>query len=353
MFKPQILRRSFSLFRRFPRSQVVASGARDGHGTIRIQRVRIKQPLHWSHFVSFGILAHLAWDIYGTDVGAIDTAQNPENEDLFFFPTGFWRPRPRTFYTTLDPEMQTFNQLASDPKRMEDVRLQCVDTVRKHPNWVQLGKIDLAKGSFLLDVKFPPGPPIDYEQPGLILTNDLTLKRDIRVYDQLKYVRYASLLMPTAVMHATYYTITGTMSMFWQQMKMRIGLGDTSIPTVQDIIRQLPAPNTPPALPTQTPTSPNMQTTAPAHPGHQATPTSPSSSFFPDFWQMTRKHQPSYGIEPPRGTLIVSGLVEVCGDRGRMTIDVTSIYDPKKGQYVKIFAKLRNVEFNKQYPKAQ
>lgn len=44
MFKVQILRRSLSLFRRVPHSDLVRAAARGGHGSIQVQRVRFKKP---------------------------------------------------------------------------------------------------------------------------------------------------------------------------------------------------------------------------------------------------------------------------------------------------------------------
>jgi hypothetical protein len=44
MFKPQMVRRHFSLFNRGPHSSIIRSAARDGHDTVVIQRFRIHKP---------------------------------------------------------------------------------------------------------------------------------------------------------------------------------------------------------------------------------------------------------------------------------------------------------------------
>ena len=56
-------------------------------------------------------------------------------------------------------------------------------------------------------------------------------------------------------------------------------------------------------------------------------------------------------MEPPRGTFVVQGLVEVRGARGRMLFDVQSSYDPRTGKYVQVNAAVRNFKRWSQPPK--
>lgn len=52
-----------------------------------------------------------------------DDEEEEEYDDaLIFLPTGFSRPKPRTFYRGSDPEWQEFRKLATDRPRMEKIR---------------------------------------------------------------------------------------------------------------------------------------------------------------------------------------------------------------------------------------
>ena len=55
--------------------------------------------------------------------------------------------------------------------------------------------------------------------------------------------------------------------------------------------------------------------------------------------------------EPPRGTFIVQGLVEVRGSKGRMLFDVQSCYDPRASKYVHVNAGVRGYKRWRQSPR--
>jgi hypothetical protein len=50
--------------------------------------------------------------------------EDEEEEDsaILFLPTGFSRPRPRTFYRGSDPEWQAFQEVSQDRPRIEKIR---------------------------------------------------------------------------------------------------------------------------------------------------------------------------------------------------------------------------------------
>ncbi|KAJ4287212.1 hypothetical protein N0V90_012610 [Kalmusia sp. IMI 367209] len=424
MFKPQVLRRSFSLFRRIPSSSIFKSAARDGHDTIRVQRVRIskrfftKSRLAGTVVVGIGAYTLLDW----LDEEAVDEEESqqvrrvrrpriPEegandknrpmegdeeddeqddedeeeeddyddedDEGLIFFPTGFSRPKPRTYYRGSDPEWQEFIRLAPDRQRMDKIRGELVALVRdlatKNPQYgMRLGKIDTKKGSIWIEVKFPDGPPIEYERPGYELTEDLTLRKTTRPVDQIHHKRLANALVPTTVANSVYYDIKRRVFLSWRDFKRYIGWGNSSRPqTVQGIISALPAPPTKSTSPNPTPAAPSASTapSTPADVEKQSTPSAPGNPALerfglslPDpkgvptmdllfFRLMMRKHQKQMQIQPPRGTFIVSGLVEVIGDRAKMTLDVTGVYDPRIAKYIMLQAKIRSMTEYKQRPK--
>ncbi|RMY23232.1 hypothetical protein D0866_05845, partial [Hortaea werneckii] len=55
--------------------------------------------------------------------------------------------------------------------------------------------------------------------------------------------------------------------------------------------------------------------------------------------------------EPPRGSFVVQGLVEVRGSRGRILFDVQSCYDPRQNKYVVVNAAVRGFKRWNQAPR--
>lgn len=55
--------------------------------------------------------------------------------------------------------------------------------------------------------------------------------------------------------------------------------------------------------------------------------------------------------ELPRGTVLIQGLVEVKGARGRILFDVESAYDPRQGKFMQVNAGVRGVKKWKQSPR--
>ena len=64
--------------------------------------------------------------------------------------------------------------------------------------------------------------------------------------------------------------------------------------------------------------------------------------------QQMSKH---YRFELPRGTVAVSGLIEVVGTKGKATLDVTAAYDPKDNEFVLSLWRPRRIQPRSQSPK--
>jgi hypothetical protein len=61
------------------------------------------------------------WQKAGEEVE--DEEEEEEYDDaILFLPTGFSRPRRRTFYKGSDPEWQAFKKIATDRPRIEKIR---------------------------------------------------------------------------------------------------------------------------------------------------------------------------------------------------------------------------------------
>jgi hypothetical protein len=57
------------------------------------------------------------------DVEEEDEEEDDDYDDaLIFLPTGFSRPKPKTFYRGSDPEWQEYRKVATDRPRVEKIR---------------------------------------------------------------------------------------------------------------------------------------------------------------------------------------------------------------------------------------
>jgi hypothetical protein len=56
-------------------------------------------------------------------------------------------------------------------------------------------------------------------------------------------------------------------------------------------------------------------------------------------------------MEPPRGSFVVQGLIQLKGSRSILTLDVKAFYDPKASQFVVVNATHRSIKQRKQSPK--
>lgn len=313
--------------------------------------------------------------------------EEDEEEALIFLPTGFSQPRPPTFYKGSDPEWQEFVRIAPDRSRIERIRGELVSLIRdiaiKSPQYVQrLGKINPAAGTSWIEFKFPDGPPIEFERPGIEITNDLTVRRSTRTVNELHHHRLSSILVPTAVANSLYADTKKKVGKTWQDLRVYLGWEDSSKTKVQRMLAQFPPPQLPtePQTPTNAPaSSPAPSTTSDAHqtPAPSPSPSppekEPASSTPGDpayerfgialpkptaltldlstFRQAFRKEHKHVKMQPPRGTFMVSGLVEIIGEKARMTLDVSAAYDPKIGKFVMLTARLRSFTEYRQNPK--
>ncbi|ORY15023.1 hypothetical protein BCR34DRAFT_196978 [Clohesyomyces aquaticus] len=464
MFKPQILRRSFSVFNRIPKAQIVRSAAHNGHETVHIQRVRFKKPFFTrSRFISTAIATagiyaalrslgdfdeeeekreqearkaqkalrrkwagkrprtteadHEALDEekgegeaeQGDEENEDDEEDEDEDEDedegeedvepLVFLPTGFSRKKQRTYYRGSDPEWQEFVRIAPNKDRVQRIQMELIGLVRQgsstRPDYIRrLGEIDPQKGYWWIELKFPDGPPQEYERPGIEITDDLRYRWTTRSVNEIHHQRLNNVLVPTAVAKSIYVDTKKKVERSWLGLQKYVGWGNTPSKPPES----LPPPPPPPPPPTQQQSPPAGKTsgspTPPAAPAN-APPAKESSSPSPPQTPATSRKEPQkepetstslessvykrfgvllpspktltldlstfrrafsrnqkpYVVEPPRGTFIVHGLVEVIGERAKLTLDVTAVYDPKVAQFVMFVSKLRSITDYRQEPR--
>ncbi|KAF2013552.1 hypothetical protein BU24DRAFT_240180 [Aaosphaeria arxii CBS 175.79] len=403
MFKAQVFRRGFSIWRRrVPESQIIRSAIRDGHETIQIQRVRINTPLiSRSRMIgtvvtTIGTYQFLRWldddeeeEKTDTQVGrhrqggaqvntwqqvTADTTFEEDEEDddvLLFLPTGLSRPKPREYYKGSDPEWQGFLEVSRNPERVRQIRRDFTRTVRgevaRDTQYKRLlGDIEQNKGNVWIDVVFPDGPPLEYERPGIEITDNLEIRRSLQPVQHIHHHQLRNTLMPIAAANAAYMDIKRRFWVAW--IKVRRSLGYPVKLDVSDfayrhalIISQptaSPSPRTTSQVPQHEPTgqSSTLSSTFQQEPQGTSDPSKSilaryapklridrdmviSGKLFRSIMEQAHSQQQE---PPPRGNIILTGMVEVVGSRATITYNVIGHYDVKTGEFqnVKYFHRL-------------
>jgi len=391
-----MLRRNFSLVNRIPHARIVRSAARDGHEQVIIQRVRIGRPfLSRSRLVGavavgaaiYGISRYISisveveevndggWTTVGREADDEDEDDDEEYDPILFIPTGFSRLKPKRFWKGSDPEWQQFKKLATDRPRIDKIRGELVYRVRnafaKHPILVaKAGKIDTSKGKVWIEVKFPDTTPNEYEQPGIELLEDGTLRKATRPVDSTVHHRLNRLFYPKEAAKAMYNSTTSKLGSSWKGFKVYMGWSpESKTETVQELVQRISANPRSSANPTTSVTSRPFSTSATPTQQPGASPSvAPVDGATKDLDRVTidpkkftldlsqfqadfRRTFKPYPHPVPRGAFVVMGLVEVYGERAKITVSVHAVYDPKQGRYVGVSAVPYNfVEF-RQSPK--
>ncbi|RMZ66703.1 hypothetical protein GMOD_00002063 [Pyrenophora seminiperda CCB06] len=239
----------------------------------------------------------------------------------------------------------------------------------ENPTWVQrLGQIDISKGKFWVEFKFPDGPPLEYEKPGIELTDKLEWRKATRPVEFHHHHRLTRLLYPQAAASALYKDTTKKTRGLWNHFRAYMGWhqeskADTVEQLVQRIAADAQSSDTQPASTTPGPTS--TSATDSQQPGISSSTVSIDGppkdlSLLPDTKKMTldlsqfradfRKASRTSLAQPPRGVFSIIGLVEVHGDRAKGSFSVNAIYDPKKGTFFHVHAAAWNVTEHKQRP---
>ncbi|GAB7341549.1 hypothetical protein MBLNU457_7762t1 [Dothideomycetes sp. NU457] len=315
----------------------------------------------------------------GEEVG-IDEDEFTDS-DSWFIPMTWATKLPREFYKGSDAEWQEFRKMATDSDRQKRIYGELVaivsQGVAQHKGIARaLGK-DQKVGKVWLDVTFPDGPPQEYSRKGLEIGAGFLAWSEQRITQQ-EYQRTMRALWPTALvssLHAYWKTMWG-----FQTQRIRASLG----------LETKPEPGTPEhransllqVLQTQqaskqsrslgkAQTDPQSSVTERSQAGLETTTTDsdskPSASASTDekpWWfpplpsvhpglpgeemeqviattmfahTLSKGWRESSGTkEPPRGTFVVSGLLQVKGSRGQITLDVQGFYDPRISRYVVI-----------------
>ncbi|MCJ1395108.1 hypothetical protein MMC18_007989 [Xylographa bjoerkii] len=291
-------------------------------------------------------------------------------EDAWFIPLGLARQRPQTFYKGSDPEWQSFVDFAKDKTKNAHIRHELAGLVGDFiGNMRQFQKFlgaPIQTRKYWLDVDFPDGPPPEYERAGLEITDDY-VAWTVRPVSSINVSRLHETLWPKA-----------TFSSFWASTQ---ALWQLQVAKAKEFLNIKPEPDTkkprfPPGYmnlprlaqknedePTQ-PALPSPQVKPPEVPAPAASPLSTGPERAKILWPLPAIPKPSTEMATatmafkrnlaknwkapsapaPRGTFMVSGLVELQGPRGVCVMDVQAAYHPEESRWVVIAMGVRRIQ---------
>ncbi|KAH0272482.1 hypothetical protein KCU91_g6663, partial [Aureobasidium melanogenum] len=292
------------------------------------------------------------------------------DENSLFIPLTWAKKLPRTFYKGSDPEWQEFVKVSKDKARHKKIQSELVkvvyDTAQKHPAFVkQLGR-DTKVGQCWLDIIFPDGPPQEYARAGIEVGSDYIAYALQRIDAQQQH-RITRTLWPTAAANGLYNSTKVLLGFQYHRLKQLLGWEVDSTPGSQDakyqqLLQLLQAQQAQQAeqAKTQTgagtPEADKSQTSASSLlPWAAKVPQPPSSIEMPIaqhiFHATLAQGKMPKKMEPPRGSFVVQGLIQLKGSRSILTLDVQAFYDPKASHFLVVNATPRTIKQRKQSPK--
>lgn len=304
---------------------------------------------------------------------------------------------PREFYRGSDPEWLEFIKIARDKPRHKKIQdalvAQIFSNSKKHPALqMHLGK-DLRVGKYWLDITFPDGPPQEYERWGLEIGDSGDISWAAERISPEEQFRLQRALWPTAIAKATYAAVRSIAGIQWRRVKQatgweevdpfspeerlrlaiemaekqantknqkgKRGSGDIAMPGML-ISRDTSSSSTPASDPSsdlksRLPwpfrlSSPSSSDQGPGFPMKGKDMTLPIAQIV---FQTTlaKSGWVPKKMEPPRGTFVVQGMMEIRGSKGQILFDVRGCYDPVLAKFVAVQAVNRGVKSWEQRPK--
>jgi len=328
----------------------------------------------------------------GTPDVTTEEGEEEEVEDGLFIPCGWPRKQERKYYRASDPEWKEFIKFSQEKERHQDVQKRLVSGIRSelagHPQGKHmLGKIDMNKGRYWLEIIFPDGPPQEYYVRGIEITEEFIAWSE-KTVSQKEYSRLYNTMVPTATIAGSWATFKYHFDTQANKVREYFGLQpkiDPHIAHMKSHLRE--RPNTKHLNEGSKPSRDSGASLSKGLPPTQTSPSSSSSSSSPSsqsndgesppgssgetaprlpsivprgeskpvtlalMMQNLRKHRAHVHIEPPRGSIVVTGLIEVIGTRGRTTLDVTAAFDPKADEYLVWSWRPRRIQPKRQVPK--
>ena len=331
--------------------------------------------------------------------GEWETQEGDAEEDEFaeeentFIPMTWPTKLPRTFYKGSDPEWQEFVKIAKDKPRHKKLQDELVAVVfhgaKQHPRvGMSIGK-DLKVGRFWLEISFPDGPPQEYVRSGIEIGDDFIAWSPQKLSPE-NHFRLTRALWPKATFDGVYNTAMIFTGIQYRRLKQALGWEEANPASVEErfkvALEQMeakkagkgrggsPVGGNPQPSPEGTPgslvsvssaaneaqSSPRASEDRSALPWMLSMPLPASEDLVNPadiqiaktvFVHSLMKNWNPKKMEPPRGSFVVQGLVEIKGSKGKIMFDVQSCYDPKESKFVSVNAGMRSTKLWNQSPK--
>jgi hypothetical protein len=315
------------------------------------------------------------------------------DEDSTFIPMTWATKLPRTFYKGSDPEWQEFVKIAKDKPRHKKLQNELVALVlqaaKQHPRVAMSTGKDLKVGKYWLEITFPDAPPQEYERSGIEIGDDFIAWSPQKISAE-NYHRLTRALWPKATFDGAWQTAKIFGGINYRRLKQALGWEEVNPVSPEErfkvALEMLEKKKQNTGGRGGSPVGGEAQTSPDGSPGSLVSvssaaneaQSSPKASeersvmpwFNPPvpastdlvnptdiqiakyvFFGALKKQWNPKKLEPPRGTFVVQGLVEIKGSKGRVMFDVQSCYDPKEAKYVVVNAGIRSIKPWNQKPK--
>ncbi|KAL8687433.1 MAG: hypothetical protein Q9218_006390 [Villophora microphyllina] len=317
------------------------------------------------------------------DVASEEEVQ--DDEDTIFIPLGFAYELPKQYYKGSDPEWQSFIQLSRDKKLCDYLKNQLVGLVGQFLGSTPQFEKFLGKGNkpgkYWLDIDFPDGPPPEYERKGIEITED-HIAWTTQTVHPLHYQRLRKALWPKPIASSIWASYKTMASLQYARVKDYLNLRsdsetsnthDTNAAEIDlsDIHKKMT-----PEKQESPPKADNEQPGPEEHATTGRTTSRPSAGKWSsdlvkalpllnstsgldgdiassvEAFRKTfaKQWQPAH-TAPERGTVIFSGLVELLGPKGVITLDVRAAYHAAEGKWTQIGVAPRRMRPKQQPPK--
>lgn len=180
----------------------------------------------------------------------------------------------------------------------------------------------------------------------------------------MNYQRFQKIAWPEAAFSGFYETGKQILQMQYQSARQLLGLSpnpDQLPPTVQDAFQKLASPAMDQPDATRRTTSPPTRQSsrgsdaAPSKEKNlgnmEAFPIAGDSATVRRFMGTFMNRWRGFKVDAPRGSVVLSGLISVIGDKGRMNLLVTAFWDPKSEQFLAMAAHVVSLQPKHQRPK--
>ncbi|KAM0128686.1 hypothetical protein ACHAO1_008913 [Botrytis cinerea] len=317
-----------------------------------------------------------------------------EAEPPLFIPfPGTTKQLPTVPYRGTDPEFQEFIKISQDTKLMNKLRVDLTEIMRdfacKSPIVVQIAGKNLKSRRIWLDIDFPSIPPPSFERSGIEISDDaiswVTQPVDARIVYKIR-----SVLWPTALFQSSWSFIQVLAAEEFKSIAEIFGVEVQTSPAQQSLeqmlarsqrmMKELKGQQKVPGGvqgPLDAKDEPSQQhlddkskeirdITRPGkstvieeifpalvnsireiHAGFEK----PIIAAKLKYAEANRKLRPTQNLHP-RGSIMVSGFVELESDRAFLVFDVIAAWDPKKKDFdtESMQLKLRRMQRKKQRP---